>query len=169
MPFDLRQIAEAQKKILVLVGNHDTRLILEQFLESSSPLVEAAVRDALQELVIDINAQLAPQVRLRMVQEGTYLIPDVVSLGEQIVGSSRRMEGDTVAKVLVRMPTSIKLMANDAAQQAGVSLNNWTVTMLERALTNIRERQPKARQPENPAWDDKSPPSLPQPGRDEHE
>ena len=71
MPFDLRRIADAQKKALALVEDAERRRVLEQFIESSGPLVEAAARDALQYLADEINAQIAPGARLRLVQEGT--------------------------------------------------------------------------------------------------
>ena len=148
MSFDLRRIAEAQKKALVLVESPDRRQLLEQFLEGSAPLVEAAARDMLQELVEEINHQLAPYSRLRLVQEGSKVMPEIVSLGEEI--SSRRklpVGNGTVSKVLVRMPSNVKTLATEAAQKAGTSLNSWTVNVLERAVVNLREHQQGVNQP----------------------
>ena len=142
MSFDLRRIAEAQKKSVAFVENAEQRRILEQFVESAGALVEAAARDALQELADEINSQLAPGARVRLVQEGSKVVPEVVSLGNDS-GRARTLavDSETISKVLVRMPSDVKAMAADAAQKAGTSLNNWTVNILERALVNLRERQ----------------------------
>ena len=74
MSFDLRRIAEAQKKSVAFVENAEQRRILEQFVESAGALVEAAARDALQELADEINSQLAPGARVRLVQEGSKVV-----------------------------------------------------------------------------------------------
>ena len=146
MPFDLRRIALAQNKALVLVEDVERRRILEQFLASAGPLVEAAVRDELQALVQEINAQLAPGARLRLVQEGSEVLPDIVSLGEDIgKGRPIAIDSGSISKVLVRMPSEVKEMAADAARKAGTSMNSWTVNILARALVNLRERQERAR------------------------
>lgn len=142
MSIDLRRIAEAQKKALVMVENSDSREFLENFLEGSSPLVEAAARDLLHELVEEVNIQLAPHSRLRLIQEGGNVVPEIISLNEEINRGRRVViDRDTISKVLVRMPSDVKTMATEAAQKAGTSLNSWTVNILERALVNLRERQ----------------------------
>ena len=147
MPLDLRRIAEAQKKALVLIDSPEKKRTLEQFIESSGPLAEAAVRDELQLLVEDINTQLAPGARVRLVQEGSKIVPEVVSLGEeQRTGRMAGIDGDTISKVLVRMPSDVKSKAAEAAQKAGISLNSWTVNILNRAVTNLREHQERAKQ-----------------------
>ena len=151
MPFDLRKIVEAQKKALALVENPEKREALERFLESSGPLAESAARDALHELVEEINTQLAPHVRVRLVQEGSRVVPEAVSLGEDIGrGRAVVIDGDSISKVLLRMPSEVKSMAADAAQRAGTSLNSWTVAVLERALVNLRERQQRAGEGQDP-------------------
>ena len=72
---------------------------------------------------------------------------DVVPLAEDISrGRSAVFDGNTISKVLVRMPSDVTSMAAEAAQKAGTSLNNWTVTVLERALVNMRARQQKPSQ-----------------------
>ena len=147
MPFDLRKIVEAQKKALALVENPEKRETLERFLESSGPLVESAVRDALYELVEEMNGQLAPHARVRLVQEGSKVVAEVVSLADEMKkGRTVLIDGDTISKVLIRMPSEVKTKAADAAQKAGTSLNTWTVNVLERAVVNLRERQQTAGQ-----------------------
>ena len=147
VPFDLRRIVEAQKKALALVENPEKREALEQFLESSGPLVESATRDCLHELVEEMNAQLAPHARVRLVQEGTKVVPDVVSLAEDISrGRAVVIDSDAISKVLLRMPSEVKSRAAEAAKRAGTSLNSWTVTVLERAVVNLQERQERAGQ-----------------------
>ena len=147
MAIEIRAIADAQKKALALVEDPERRRILEQFLESSAPLIEAAAREALLDLVDEINAQLAPEARLRLIQEGTNILPEIVSLGEE-AGRGRRIiiDSHNISKVLVRMPSEVKAMAAEAAQKAGTSMNNWTVNILERALVNLRDRQEKTSQ-----------------------
>lgn len=147
VPFDLRKIVEAQKKALALVENPEKRETLERFLESSGPLVESAVRDALYELVEEMNGQLAPHARVRLVQEGSKVVAEVVSLADEMKkGRTVLIDGDTISKVLIRMPSEVKTKAADAAQKAGTSLNTWTVNVLERAVVNLRERQQTAGQ-----------------------
>jgi len=148
---DLRKIVDAQKKALALVENPERREALERFLESSGPLVESAVRDALHEMVEDMNAQLAPYSRIRLVQEGSKMVAEVVLLSDEIgKGRTVLIDGDTVSKVLLRMPSEVKARATEAAQRAGTSLNSWTVTVLERAVVNLRERKQRTGQPEEP-------------------
>ena len=152
MPMDLRKIADAPSKALAMVEDSDRRRILEQFLENTGPLVEAAARDELQQFVDEINAQLAPHARLRLIQEGTQLTPDVIQLSEETGrGWTLRLDNDTISKVLLRMPSNIKELATESAQKAGVSLNSWTVTILERALENLRQHQPGVKDPEDQA------------------
>lgn len=142
MPIDFHDIADASKKALNLVDDTERRHMLEQFVESTGPLVEAAARDAFQGLLDEINAQLAPHARIRLVQEGTRLAADVVTLGEERRGGwTLHLDSDTISKVLVRMPSNVKERATESAQKAGVSLNSWTVDILERALENLRQRQ----------------------------
>ena len=146
---DLREIADAPNKALTMVEDSDRRRILEQFLESTGPLVEAAARDQLHQFVGEINAQLAPHMRLRLIQEGTRLLPEVIPLSEETGRRwTLRLDQDTISKVLVRMPSTIKEMATESAQKAGVSLNSWTVNILERALENLRQHQPEVEDPE---------------------
>ena len=145
MPVDLRTIAEAQKKALALIENPERRQILERFAENSGPLIEAKIRDALQILVEEINAQLAPGARLRLVQEGSTVVPEIVFLGDEAKKETPKgFDSDSISKVLVRMPSDVKTKAADAAQKAGTSMNNWTVSVLERALVGLRDRQEKA-------------------------
>lgn len=142
MPIDLRTIAEAQKKTLVLIEDPERRRILEQFVDNSGPLVEAAARDALQVLVEEVNVQLAPGARLRLLQEGSRVVPEVVSLGDEPArGRALLLDSDSISKVLVRMPSDVKSRAAEAAHKAGTSLNSWTVNVLDRALVSLRERQ----------------------------
>ena len=165
MPFDLRRIAQSQKVALTLVDSADRQHILEQFIESSGPLVEAAARDELQHLIDGLNAQLAPGARVRLIQEGSTVVPEIISLGEEPTrGRTRVMDSDSISKVLVRMPSEVKTKAADAAQKAGTSLNNWTVNVLERALVNLRDRQERAGQPPDQPGDrgSRPPPSTPQ-------
>ena len=154
MPIDLRTIAEAQKKTLVLIENPERRRMLEQFVENSGPLVEAAARDALQVLVEEVNAQLAPGARLRLIQEGTRVIPEVVSLMDEPARGRLVIDGDSISKVLVRMPSDVKSRAADAAHKAGTSLNTWTVNVLDRALVSLRERQERISETQHRAEDE---------------
>ena len=155
MPIDLRTIADAPKKALVLIENPEKRLSLEQFLENSGPLVEAAVRDALQDLADEINAQLAPTARLRLVQEGSRVVPEIVTLGEETSKvQTLVIDSDSISKVLVRMPSNVKVLAAEAAQKAGTSLNGWTVSILQRALVSMMEHQQRASRPQNRPGDE---------------
>ena len=152
MPIDFHDIANASKKALNLVDDAERRRVIEEFVESTGPLVEAAARDAFQNLLDEINEQLAPHARIRLIQEGTRLAADVVTLGEERRrGWTLHLDSDTVSKVLLRMPSNVKERATESAQKAGVSLNSWTVDILERALENLRQRQTGTDKTEDPA------------------
>ena len=143
MAIDFREIVEAPKKALPLVDDPERLRVLEQFIDSTGAFVEAAVRDAFQRLVDEINVQLAPHARVRLVQEGASLAAEVVPLGEERErGWTLRVDSDGVSKVLLRMPSTVKEKAAESAQKAGMSLNSWTVNILERALENLRQQQP---------------------------
>ena len=155
MAIDFHDIANASKKALNLVDDSERRRMLEEFVESTGPLVEAAARDAFHRLLDEINEQLAPHARIRLIQEGTRLAAEVVTLGEERRrGWTLHVDSDTISKVLLRMPSSVKDRATESAQRAGVSLNSWTVDILERALENLRQRQSGAEQPEGRANED---------------
>ncbi len=155
MAIDFHDIANASKKALNLVDDTERRRMLEEFVESTGPLVEAAARDAFQNLLDEINEQLAPHARIRLIQEGTRLAAEVVTLGEERRrGWTLHLDSDTISKVLLRMPSSVKDRAAESAQRAGVSLNSWTVDILERALENLRQRQSGTEQPEGRANED---------------
>ncbi len=157
MPFDYRGIGAAAKKALTLVEDQERHRMLEEFVDSTAPLVEAAAREAAQELVEEINAQLAPHARLRLVQDGANLVAEVVPLGDEQPGTwSVRLDSDTVSKVLLRMPSNIKERAAESAQRAGVSLNSWTVSILERAVENLKRNQPETQTTEDQAETDEN-------------
>ena len=142
MPFDYREIALASKKALVLVEEPERRRILEEFVDSTASLVEVATREALQSLIEEINVQIAPHNRLRLFQEGTRLVAEVLPTSEgPIRARIERKEGETIAKLLVRMPSGVKERATESARRAGVSLNSWTVSILERTLENLKPVQ----------------------------
>jgi hypothetical protein len=46
------------------------------------------------------------------------------------------------------MPSNIKERAAESAQRAGVSLNSWTVNILERAVENLKRNQPETETPD---------------------
>lgn len=70
MPLDYHSIADVPKRALNLVEDCEKRNMLEEFLYSTRPLVEAAAREALQTIAKEINLQLPAQYRLRLIQEG---------------------------------------------------------------------------------------------------
>ena len=140
MPIDFRDIPAAARKVLLLVEDAERRKTLEQFLDSASPLVESAAREVVQTLVEEINVQLAPHAQVRLIQDANKVTAEVVRLGsERVRRGSHRLDGDTVSKVLFRIPSTIKDMAAESARKAGMSLNSWTVDILERAIDNLTE------------------------------
>ncbi len=170
MAIDFHDIANASKKALNLVDDTERRRMLEEFVESTGPLVEAAARDAFQNLLDEINEQLAPHARIRLIQEGTRLAAEVVTLGEERRrGWTLHVDSDTISKVLLRMPSGVKDRATESAQRAGVSLNSWTVDILERALENLRQRQSGTEQPEDRADGGEEMPSAPGPSEEDGE
>ena len=60
------------------------------------------------------------------------------------------IDSDSISKVLVRMPSEVKSRATDAAHRAGTSLNSWTVSVLDRAVSNLRERQKRGEERQDP-------------------
>ena len=156
MPIDFRDIPAAARKVLLLVEDPERRKALEQFMDSASPLVESAAREAVQELVEEINAQLAPHAQVRLVQNANQITAEVIQVGsERGHRGSPRLDGDTISKVLIRIPSTIKDMAAESAKKAGMSLNSWTVDILERAIDNLTEsRKSTDTDRDEPAKDD---------------
>ena len=144
MPIDLSEIAAAPKKALPLIQDAERRRDLAQFVESTAALVVEAARHQVQQLAEEINAGLAPHARVRLVQEGDRLVAEVVTLNEDHRRSwTFNVDSDVISRVLLRMPSTIKERASEAAQRAEMSLNSWTVTILERALTNLKQPSPE--------------------------
>ena len=54
------------------------------------------------------------------------------------------------------MRSNIKERAAELAQRAGISLNSWTVTILERAVENLKRNQPETQAPEDHAETDEN-------------
>ena len=155
MPIDFRDIPAAARKVLLLVEDPERRKALEQFMDSASPLVESAAREAVQELVEEINAQLAPHAQVRLVQNANQITAEVIQVGsERGRRGSPRLDGDTISKVLIRIPSTIKDMAAESAKKAGMSLNSWTVDILERAIDNLTESRKEYDSDAEPAKDD---------------
>ena len=83
MSFDLSRISDAQKRALVLIDSSDKRQVLDQFIQVRGPLVVEAVLSGLHELADEINTQLGSRARLRLVQEGNRLLPEIVPSSDE--------------------------------------------------------------------------------------
>ena len=148
MSIKLGEISKSFSIGLALVEDAQKRQFIGEFLAATAPIVEKVASDQIQMFVSDINSQLNPHAKVELIFEGGNLMPKVTNLGDDIKSRRSYIEGrENISRFLVRMPAAVKQRASDAAHKAGISLNNWTVTVLERAVENLKENRTQVATP----------------------
>lgn len=78
---DYRDVSMAGAVLLQLVTDGERRKALDNFLVLQAPLVEEAMRDTIEGLIDEINAQLPDPYKLRLVHEDTQNFAELVQEG----------------------------------------------------------------------------------------
>jgi hypothetical protein len=139
-------------------GGKEARALAERLtapLDSSTRLV---LLEAMAAAADEITRELAPgsvEVRLRG-QNPSFVVtppPTEEAFGDTIARSSVpavRAEGDegATSRINLRLPDSLKLRAEEAAEKEGLSLNAWLVRAVAAALEpdDTRRSSPRGRQ-----------------------
>jgi hypothetical protein len=131
---DLQQAFEALRGPLELIENPERRAEIERYLAVARTYQEMAIFNVLSEMVQTINAAGGMgRVRLEYGENKLNLVMDADESAEQdAMLSFGRDEG--VERVTIRMPASLKRLADQAANTRGTSLNNWYVRTVARAI-----------------------------------
>lgn len=106
--------------------------ILAGALESSARLL---LMEAASQTAAEITAELpAGAVDARLAGREIQFVLTVPPQGEAPADPAAADE-DASARITLRLPPSVKARAEAAAEQAGLSLNNWVVGVLRRAAS----------------------------------
>jgi hypothetical protein len=147
-----------QLEVTAEAGGDEARALAERLVAPLESAIRLAVQDALADAAEEITLELAPgsvEVRLRGREpEFVVTLPptDAAARGDQEAddgfGGSWRAEGDddAVARINLRLPERLKARVEDAAGDAGLSINAWLV----RAAASAVDRDPIGRRERRP-------------------
>ncbi|MCW2595609.1 MAG: putative transcriptional regulator, CopG family [Jatrophihabitans sp.] len=121
------------------LGDERTQEIAAALATAATPAVRLAVLNALSEAADEVTAALldspgAPAVTVRLDGDEVHV---AVQTGAADTGGTepRRDDGDTSARISLRLSEALKADVDDAAERAGVSVNTWLVRAASAALT----------------------------------
>ena len=153
-----RYVENLRQELLVAAeaGGQDARALAERLLAPLDSATRLMLLEALAAASEEITRDLAPgsvEVRLRgrnpgfvvtlpLTEEAFEDAPDPRSRVSAI-----RIEGDEggTSRINLRLPDSIKLRAEEAAEKEGLSLNAWLVRAVAAALESDDSRRTSAR------------------------
>ncbi|HET7683802.1 MAG TPA: pilus assembly protein HicB [Nocardioidaceae bacterium] len=142
-------------------GGDDARAVAERLLLALDPAVRLTVMDALSQAAAEITSELpAGSVDVRLKGREPEFVVDVPTMPlqaatghaapapptppgpEQPPEPDEVEEDDTVARITLRIPESVKYKAEELAAKSGHSLNSWLVNVIrtatrERAAVNV--------------------------------
>jgi len=134
-------------------GGPDVEAAAERLALALDPAVRLALMDALSQAAAEITAELGSgsvDVRLRgrgpefVVDQPTVAMATTSSASADPTGPTDPTEtedDDTLARITLRIPESVKARAEERAARSGHSLNSWIVTAV-RAATVDRSSEP---------------------------
>jgi hypothetical protein len=132
---DLTAAAEA--------GGADAKAAAERLALALDPAVRLALMDALAQAAAEITSELpSGSVDVRLRGRGPEFVVDVptAALGAAASASTtppdaadHEDEDDTVARITLRIPESLKAKAEELASRSGHSLNTWLVHTIRNA------------------------------------
>lgn len=142
------------------LGDERTQQIAHTLVSAATPAVRLAVMHALAAAADEITAALldypgAPTVAIRL--DGDALSVEVARAQAEPAETLRVDDGDTSARISLRLPESLKADVEAAAGHDGVSVNTWLVRAAGAALSPGRSGP-------GPGWGD----SASQRGRSAH-
>jgi hypothetical protein len=143
-----------QLEVTAEAGGDEARALAERLVAPLESAIRLAVQDALADAAEEITLELAPgsvELRLRGREpEFVVTLPPSEEEGEPADGTwgSWRTDGsdddDAVARINLRLPERLKARVEQAAADAGLSVNAWlvrsTASAVERDPTQRRER-----------------------------
>jgi hypothetical protein len=146
-----------QLEVTAEAGGNDAKALAERLVAPLESAIRLAVQDALADAAEEITLELAPgsvEVRLRGREpEFVVTLPPADAAaheGETDDGfaASWRGEGDdeAVARINLRLPERLKTRVEEAAGDAGLSINAWLV----RAAAAAVDRDPIGRRDRRP-------------------
>jgi len=120
------------------LGDERTREIAAALATAAAPAVRLAVLDAVSAAADEITAALldhagSPSVSVR--QDGDEVRITVQAESHAAAGP-RRDDGDTSARISLRLSETLKSDIDDAADRDGVSVNTWLVRAAAAALAD---------------------------------
>ena len=117
-------------------------LVSQAAVAGNDPAVEVAVQQLVQALgpalhtsAMEIAEQAAAEVRAQLPQHSVDVVLDggdpVLRIGEATLpGDRRQTTEDLDARITLRLTPTLKQLIEDAAQNAGDSVNSWVVDAL---------------------------------------
>jgi hypothetical protein len=153
-----RYVENLRQELLVAAqaGGEDARALAERLVAPLDSATRLMLLEALAAASEEITRDLAPgsvEVRLRGRNPSFVVTPPPLeeSFGDAAEPRSRvsaiRTEGDEggTSRINLRLPDSIKLRAEEAAEKEGLSLNAWLVRAAAAALESDDSRRTSAR------------------------
>jgi hypothetical protein len=126
---------------LALAGN-------DPAIETAARALRASLAPGLRQLALELAEQAAAEVGAQLAENDVDV---VLHQGEPILvlrqreQPARDTEGDSSARLTLRLPPSLKDQTEESARKAGVSLNAWVVDALARAVRREHARRPGMR------------------------
>ena len=130
-------------------GGEEARAAAERLALALDPAVRLALMDALSQAAAEITSDLpAGSVDVRLKGREPQFVVDVPTMPMQTQAPAAPTppappepdevdEDDTVARITLRIPESVKYKAEELATKSGHSLNSWLVNVIR---TATRER-----------------------------
>jgi hypothetical protein len=146
-----------QLEVTAEAGGDEARALAERLVAPLESAIRLAVQEALADAAEEITLELAPgsvEVRLRGREpEFVVTLPPAEAtayaeeMDDGIAGSWRAEdEHDALARINLRLPERLKARVEDAAGDAGLSINAWLV----RAAASAVDRDPVGRRERRP-------------------
>lgn len=129
---------QEQLRAAAALGDERTREIADALADAVSPVLHLALLGAVADAADEITAALldhaaSPVVAVRL--DGDEVTVEVRSTEpEQPIEEPRRDDGDTTARISLRLSDSLKADIDAAADRDGVSVNTWLVRAASAAL-----------------------------------
>ena len=146
---DVTQFAEALRHDLTTAaeaGGTEIRAAAERLAMALDPAIRLTLLDALSQAAAEITNELhgtSVEVRLKGREPVFVVTGDATSAAPERVDPNEDVnddlgfdsEDDTVARITLRLPESLKARAEELANKRGQSLNTWLVNAARNAAT----------------------------------
>jgi hypothetical protein len=139
-------VAALQEELTAItrVAGEDAARVAALITHTLEPSVRLTLLEVLSAAAADITSRLdGPVVELRLSGgEPAFVVEQTPDIPAAPAPAPPEAEPDDtgLARVTLRLPESLKARVEDAAAQAGVSVNNWLVQAAKQALDGPRNR-----------------------------